>query len=304
MEGFRKRRPKALGEGRSPEARLELGTLGGKMISGAASEKRTLNEFHSSVSNCRDTGTGHYLITRSYPSGDAECTALTLHHDDSIRKGGGAKRKSESKDEMKWATLFKSVQRAKTKIRRLCLSAQVDRLLTLTFRENVTDLDEAWAVFKYFAKLMRWRFKERWLYVAVPEEQKRGAIHFHLAVKGWYNVNTVRKLWRRACGEREGNIDITDPRKVEGKNSWNPRRIANYIAKYISKTDAVDLNRKRYSSGGQIVVPQAVCGWLPISINETPVRIMEQLLNAMTRRSIFSVWQSTGHFKVYMVSTE
>lgn len=236
---------------------------------------------------------------------------MSITSEDRFRKGGGAKRKAKAKpaeeradldvdDLMEEATLRKSQQRAKTTVRRKLLTFQADRMLTLTFRDNVTDVNDAWTCFKYFSKLMRWRFGEKWVYVSVPERQKRGAIHFHLAIRGFYHANTVRRLWLRAVGHRGGNVDITSP-KQHGKNSWNPRRIAQYLTKYLTKQETVAFNKRRYSSGGDIVIPEPRIGWLAYGL---PMHlVLRDILYSISRKTPQTEWEAKGYFDVIYAST-
>ena len=252
------------------------------------------------ITRGRDTGNGYYMSGRKYPTGDVEICAIRLGEEDSLRRGGGAKRKHDDKSTMDAATLHKSISRARTTVRRKLLSMSADRLLTLTFRENVQDIDDAWNCFKYFCKLMRFRYRDRWAYVCVPEYQKRGAVHFHLAIVGYYHANTVRRMWLRASGKRGGNVDITTPRKA-GKNSWNPKRIAAYLTKYITKGDSVDFNRRRYSSGGDIQIPEPQKGWLACGM--PVISVMRETLEKMTRKSVDSLWEYEGYFGITYIST-
>jgi len=105
-----------------------------------------------------------------------------------------------------------------------------DRLLTLTYRENRTDPAQAWEDWQRFARLCRERFQE-FKYVVVPERQKRGAVHFHVALNTYYSVRTLRALWLQVV--TEGNIDITTPR-TGGR--WQVYKLAGYLSKYIAKT--------------------------------------------------------------------
>ena len=262
---------------------------------------RTLSDFYPIISDDRASGAGHHLITRSYPTGDVELTSLRLSSDDSLRNGGGATRRNKDKAEMCDAVLQKSCSRAKVQIRRKCLSLQADRLLTLTFRKNETDIDLAWKKFKYFCTLMRWRYGEDFKYVAVPEYQKRGAVHYHLAVCGYYHYNTVRRFWARASGDSGGNIDFTGIRKRHGGSERNPRKIANYISKYISKADNVLFNKRRYSSGGKIEVPQPVYGWL--AITDAVVYHLCQLVERMTPKPVSNIWEAEGRYPIICIST-
>ena len=256
-------------------------------------------QLHPLIMEKRTTGVGYHVSCTEYASGEMELTAIKLTAEDSLTRGGGAKRKTDDKEKMEVPTLQKSQGRARRTVRKKCLSMNADRMLTLTFRENVTDIEEAWSCFKYFCKLMRWRYKDRFQYVAVPEYQKRGAVHFHLALSGFYHVNTVRRFWKRAVGHRDGNIDITSPRR-HGKRSWNPKRIAQYLAKYITKNDSVDFNKRRYSSGGKIQTPPAVKGWLPST--ELVHFIFDQVFEMRGKR-IDLAWELEGYFGIIYRST-
>lgn len=263
--------------------------------------QRTLADLHPLVDSTRTTGPGYYLSCRNYPTGDSELVAIRLNSDQSMNKGGGAKRRAKNKDESDPEVQAKSMQRARSTIRRRILSMQADRLLTLTFRANVTDLGEAYRCFKRFCRLMRWRFGgSRWCYVAAPEYQERGAVHFHLAVRGYFPVNTVRELWRRSTGEHGGNIDITSPRNIK-KQSWNPRRIAQYLSKYVGKLDSVEFNRKRYSSGGEIVIPPSVTGWL--ALGASVGQVMRQIMEQVTRKPVSKFWESEDRKGLVYLST-
>ena len=282
--------------------RLVLGTLnqrGFQKISESieAGDSRTLERFYSLVDANRSTGNGWYMSAKVFPRDEVELVAMKLEADDKLRNGGGSVRKNKDKSEMDLLTLKKSQLRAKKTVRHKLLMMQADRMLTLTYRENMTDIEQGWRDFKKFSALMKWRFKERWTYVCVPEYQKRGALHFHLAISGFYPVETVRKLWRQVVGE--GNIDITSPRKIK-KNSWNPRRIAGYLGKYMSKNDSVVFNRRRYSSA-RIEPPLSLTGWAALG---KPIQlIMSRLLKAMTRRPLRDYWEAEGFFPVCMMTT-
>ncbi|MCB0482677.1 MAG: hypothetical protein KDC83_14710 [Flavobacteriales bacterium] len=258
---------------------------------------QSLSAYHPLITPGRDTGNGYYLSGRKFPSGDVEISAVKLTHEDRLRRGGGAKRKNNNKSDMSEVVLNKSQWRARKAVRHLCLSLQTDRLMTLTVRENLTDINKAWDCFKYFCKLMRWRYKDQWAYVAAPEFQKRGAVHFHLAIRGYFHANTVRRFWNRALGQMSGNIDITSPRK----RGQNPKRIANYISKYITKQDSSEFNRRRYSSGGNIEVPAPLHGWLALGV--PAISVIGDAMREMTRKSLREIWESEGYFDIIFMST-
>jgi hypothetical protein len=105
-----------------------------------------------------------------------------------------------------------------------------DAMLTLTFRRNVTCIKEAWGVAIRFIRAKR-DAEGGFQYVIVPERQKRGAWHFHLAVRGWQDLRLIRSCWKRAGGC--GNVDV---RPFKGPN----HKMASYMSKYISKSFTQD----------------------------------------------------------------
>lgn len=154
-----------------------------------------------------------------------------------------------------------AARRAKTKVRRLAKMLQADCLLTLTYRECMTDYARVEADFKAFRE--RLRAVGDFHYVATLEVQRRGALHVHIAcqqfpawlqnetgarVRSW---NLIRSMWRRVVGKDNGNVDFTRPR---GRNSAH--RIASYISKYVSKNlEEARFNKKSYWASRGISKP-------------------------------------------------
>jgi|GEM_PF-1056433 len=168
-----------------------------------------------------------------------------------------------------------AARRAKTNVRRLAKMMQVDCMLTLTYRENMTDFDRVEADFKAFRG--RLRALGEFHYVATLERQQRGAIHIHVACQhfpAWLNnehgvrvrsYNLIRSMWRRVVGRDNGNVDLTKPK---GRN-W-AHRIASYISKYVSKNlEEGRFNKKSYWASKGIPKPKKTKLWFSI---DTPTR--------------------------------
>lgn len=288
------------GDERSELPRLVIGTLnpeGEKNPKKSGLGISSLNALFTVIDDNRTTGNGWYMSVKSFPRGDVEMVALKLGSDDSLKRGGGAGRKNKEKQAMTDEVLKKSQLRAKKLIRHKLMMMEADRMLTLTYKENVTDIKQAWSDFKKFSRLMKWRYNDQWQYVCVPEYQKRGAVHFHIAIKGYYHANTVRRLWHKVVAK--GNIDITSPRLIK-KESWNPKRIANYLSKYISKNDSVEFNKRRYSSSS-IDLPPSLTGWVALGLPITAV--MYKLMNMVTRKQHRDYWEADGVFPICMMTT-
>jgi len=157
-------------------------------------------------------------------------------------------------EEKHQANIDRSMRRSKANIRRKCMAAGLDYLLTLTYRENVTDLERSFSDLARFIRLVR-KSNKSFKYVAVAEYQKRGAVHFHLAVKGWQNIPLLRKCWHQAIKSTDGNIQVKAPRNRMG-NAWHFAKLARYLTKYITK-DLCSLGngRQRYRVSEGIEVP-------------------------------------------------
>ena len=108
---------------------------------------RPLEQIDDRISPNRESAVACYLTGRSYPCGTVELAAIKLTKGDQLRKGGGAKRKNDDKSEMDKVTLTKSASRATKVIRQRALAMGADRMLTLTFHDNVSGIDEAWSCF-------------------------------------------------------------------------------------------------------------------------------------------------------------
>jgi hypothetical protein len=153
-------------------------------------------------------------------------------------------------------------RRAKKRVRQLCKALGADRMITLTYRENMTDRVLA---LKHFDMFRRKMGKNRiFQYVAVIEPQDRGSLHFHIAVKGRQNYYLVRETWQNIVGlgqfgEKMGQVNVRNPHKF-GFGVNGVHKLAAYIAKYCGKNmEAVrSLNQKRYFASRNISVPEVV----------------------------------------------
>ncbi len=145
----------------------------------------------------------------------------------------------------------RAVRRARSRLRQLILSAQADHLLTLTYRENVTDFKQACKDLSRFIRAVRTHLPG-WVFIAVPEKQKRGAWHWHLAVVGRQDVVLLRKRWLHVVGD--GNIDVQKPKRGTNRRL----SIVKYLGKYLAKgfeEGHRELNGHRYRASLGIEVP-------------------------------------------------
>lgn len=158
-----------------------------------------------------------------------------------VEKGRGAHPEENEK---------RAVNRAKAEVRRKSMAANLSYRLTLTYRE-IVDQVQAWADFENFVRLLH-RCKRDWPYVVVIEFQERGAPHFHLAVKGFQDVELIRSCWREVVGD--GNIDVKAPGR--GGGQWKRAALARYLTKYMTKDiTRHEFGEHRYRASLGIVIP-------------------------------------------------
>ena len=202
-----------------------------------------------------------------YSSVDELCCTMSEHYLSSSRPRFASDYDSEPPSLYEQETSHqRSVRRSSQKIRHLVKNMMADRLLTLTYRENVQDRERVKRDFKRFLRLVRKSYPE-WRYVAVLEKQERGALHVHCAVQGYQKINHLRKLWFIAIGgsgyetgsETPGSVNVTTPRASRWGTEltrWKSGRLAAYLTKYLEKTfDDSALGNRRYWQSKDLVLP-------------------------------------------------
>lgn len=175
--------------------------------------------------------------------------------------------REEKADERREANRQRAARRAKTRVRRSVKVLGLDALLTLTYRENQTDLALCKRHMKEFVRRIR-RALPGFVYVAAFERQKRGAWHVHMAVHALprklaaangvkvKSFPVVLAIWRSVTGDLGGSIN----QKL--RKRWSQRsvgKLAAYLSKYMLKAfeDGDDWSN-RYSGSAGIEIPEAV----------------------------------------------
>lgn len=112
--------------------------------------------------------------------------------------------------------------RARNHVRRLInANPEMDKFFTITFAENITDIDYANNELKNYIKVLKYHFGD-FKYVVVTEFQQRGAIHFHMVCTLPYvDVNQLTETW----GNGFCRINRTE----------NVDNIGAYVTKYMTK---------------------------------------------------------------------
>lgn len=124
-------------------------------------------------------------------------------------------------------------------------------LITCTYAENQQSLTVGYRDFQSFITSMRHTFGKTFRYIAVPEFQRRGAVHFHALFWGLpenicaeeRHTRVVARLWGR------GFVDcfLTD----------GSDKLGSYLAKYLGKsyTDPRLFGKKAFRCSRNVIKP-------------------------------------------------
>lgn len=123
------------------------------------------------------------------------------------------------------------------------------KFITLTFADNVQDLDQAHKEFDKFIKRMRRRYG-KFKYAVAIEFQKRGAVHYHMMSDLPYiPKQELAKIWG------QGFVRINDIKHVDN--------VGAYLSKYMTKGDGRDprlRGRKMYLTSKNLDRPLVLKG--------------------------------------------
>jgi len=221
----------------------------------------------------------------------------------------------------------KRLRRNFTRLVQSQLSAKgAPAFLTLTFSANAT-LDDGLEVFRQFNKRAKKVFGDSVSYIAVPEFQKRGAVHFHCLVWGLEDKYILHEApyeyWKRAkkrirarffawCSEK--GYDPKDARGVRliqavwahGYADCVPAddspKLASYLGKYMQKAmldERLNSRRAYYCSRG-VVRPMLYKTSLVANYPEIVLGVELELL---TEKTYSTQWLGEGNYQVFTVKT-
>jgi hypothetical protein len=189
----------------------------------------------------------------------------------------------ENSEEEKQENKIRSLQQTKRALRNVLQSNGwqylndqgkpcIPLFITLTFRENVKDLSVAHREFKIFVQRFNFRFhgrdKANIRYLAVPEFQKRGAVHYHVI---FFNLSFIKNIYDEINALWGNGFTLVETVKTLS-------HLVNYVAKYIT-AEALDerlAGRKRFFTSKGLNKP--------LEIRDE--KIVEDLLAQLPRENI------------------
>lgn len=168
-------------------------------------------------------------------------------------------------------------------------------LVTLTYRDNFTDLGGAYKHYSAFNQSLRYKYGKTFRYICVPEFQKRGAVHFHALYWGLpeeiflleRKTRTLAGLWGKGfvyLKETDGN-----------------EKLSHYLTKYMSKAfvDPRLKNQKCYTASRNIKRPYIQSGTLNVPIILEEYGVTKE---AVVDKKYLTNWLGAGRYRVFKTS--
>lgn len=177
-----------------------------------------------------------------------------------------------------------SINRTRTEIRRLVnANPQLNKFMTLTFADNITDLATANYLFNKFILRMSYKYSS-FEYLAVPEFQKRGAVHYHVLCKlPFVEITHIQTIWGH------GFIKLN---RIDDVNN-----VGAYVCKYLSKDmfDERTFAKKKFFRSQTLKKAVEILGWLAM-------KFIERVLSFLTpvfEKVFTSEWTGEVHYRAY-----
>lgn len=161
-----------------------------------------------------------------------------------------------SKKEEETFVEYKNIMRSKFSLQRIVKANEhlFKTFITLTFKENIKCIEKANKVFNAWRTNIQ-KIKKDFVYVSVPEFQKRGAVHYHLLTNLDIDIDTeliAPQIDKENCFDvKYWNKGFTSVFRLNDIN------IVGYISKYMTKDiDNRLFGKRKYSHSNNLVVPK------------------------------------------------
>lgn len=262
----------------------------------------------------------YQAIVRRFPGGGVEVAVTCTQHmsrmsaaqrwsaHDPIKLG-----REELTEVQKMAkdeeNISRSVRRARQKVRWVNKCMGADHMVTLSYRENMTDVVRLKRDWRAFVKLFTARHPG-WKYLAVREYQDRGALHLHIATHGHQDIKYLRRCWYIVLGaapdaagaDAPGQVDVTGPSKRWGGHGskWAADKLAAYMTKYLHKCfEEAEVGSKRYWASKGIEKPEVIKIWLGSTNYVAAIGETYDLCKAEAG-GVETMWSSEGWQSIWM----
>lgn len=166
-------------------------------------------------------------------------------------------------------------------------------LLTLTYRENFTDLRAANRDLTAFFQALRYHEGPGFKYICVPEFQKRGAVHYHALVWGLSESVVSQERRTRFISTLWGQ-GFVFLKKTDGHE-----KLSYYLAKYMAKayTDVRLGGLKAYTASRNFAHPAIYAGIGSVGLVEDALEL--STLQPLKEKQYMTKWLGKGRYRLY-----
>ena len=225
--------------------------------------------------------------------------------------------KKESREDEK-EILLKNIQRSKLQMERIVKTNEqiFKTFITLTFKENETDITTANKAFNSFRTYIK-KIKPDFKYVAVPEFQKRGAVHYHVLSNIDYTdfkllSKEEKRLWNRSSrswqigrnikGWNKGYSLVKNCSNIINPNTGDKVNVVGYMAKYMTKDiDKRLWGKRRFLYSLSLDRPSIIYIDESIEKEQSKLNMIELLLNKRYENYYFDKLGVMINFEEYEV---
>lgn len=152
----------------------------------------------------------------------------------------------------------KNIIRSKLECQRLAKTniSDWETFITLTFKENIIEIDRANKRLRYFIDKVR-RIKPNFKFLCIPEFQKRGAVHYHMLTN--ISIDDSNLIFTQENNSKYKHIKywkdgFTSVEVIKG----DPKKIIGYISKYMTKDiDNRLFGKRRYHASRNLNKPKS-----------------------------------------------
>jgi hypothetical protein len=194
-----------------------------------------------------------------------------------------------------------NASRASMAFRRLILSnlggSELPLLLTCTYAENQCDIRQGYKDFCSFIQALRYKFGKVFRYIAVPEFQKRGAVHFHALFWGLPQATSETERHTRLVAGLWGH-GFVYLKETDGND-----KLSSYLAKYMAKSfiDYRLKNQKAYTCSRNLNRPQIVGGMNDFTLDAV-IQELGVTGEAKVDKTYDTHWLGKAHYRVFTLA--
>lgn len=176
---------------------------------------------------------------------------------------------------------FQNIIRSKLECQRLAKanSKYWNTFITLTFKDNITDIKLANKKFRNFIDSIK-RVFNSFKYICIPEFQKRGSVHYHLLSNININSNLITIQYfknKKYYHIKYWNNGFNKVDNISG----DIKKIIGYISKYMTKNiDNRLFNKHRYFYSRNLTKPTT------IYINLSNIKEKTYYLNLLSNKNL------------------